>query len=309
MPKRKAQLRTKRRKRRSFRTIFVTTVICAVATLFALIMIAYVIGLRYVSLETADGNHVKFFGWVDASDGTPIRGKIVYSIGMIATVDRDSNTVTYSDGSSYSGEMKGLLKSGKGRMDYGNGDIYEGQWDGDLMNGTGKYSFNNGDVYEGEFKNSKKDGHGVYTYHNGSVFEGNFSEGLRQGEGTMKSVVNGELNAFDTYVGTYDKEKKSGHGVYTWANGDSYEGEYKDDVCSGHGVMRWANGQVYEGEFADNAPDGKGKYSWPTGRIYEGIFEKGLIVRVEYDNGVGDEPDMSGSNQGSLPTTPADTVG
>lgn len=308
MPKRRKS-NAKRRKHRSFRTIFVTTLICAAAALATIVMIAYFIGLRYVSLVTADGNHVKFFGWVDPDDGTPVRGKIVYSIGLIATVDRDSDTVTYSDGSSYSGGMEGLLKSGYGRMDYGNGDIYEGEWMGDLMNGAGKYTYNNGDIYEGNFKNSNNEGRGVYKWHNGSVYEGFFSDGLRHGEGTMKSCVNAQMESFDVYVGWYDKDKKSGSGKYTWANGDVYEGSYKDDVCSGHGVMRWANGQVYEGDFANNTLNGKGKYSWPTGRIYEGIFEDGLIIRVEYDNGVGDEPDMSGSPSGSLPAnTPADTV-
>ena len=283
-----------RKRHRSFRSIFVTVLICAVMAVIVVLLVAYFIGLRYVSLETADGGHVKFFGWVDQDDGTPLRGKIVYSIGLIADVDRDRDTVSYSDGSSYSGGMEGLLKSGAGRMDYGNGDVFEGEWKGDMMNGVGTYTYSNGDVYEGEFVNSKKNGHGVYSWANGSVYEGEFVDDLRCGEGTMKICTNEEFQVFEEYVGTYENDMKSGAGRYKWSNGDVYEGEYKDDVCSGKGVMRWANGEVYEGEFKYNTLNGKGKYSWPSGRIYEGVFENGLIIRVDSDNGVGEDPNVLG---------------
>ena len=128
--------RKKVKKRRSFRTVFLTVLICAVISVLIVAAMLYFIGLRYVSLDTADGTKVKFFGMVD-SEGAPLRGKIVYSVGLIADVDRDRDTISYSDGSSYSGGLDGLLKSGQGKMYYANGDIYEGEWSGDMINGYG----------------------------------------------------------------------------------------------------------------------------------------------------------------------------
>ncbi len=145
------------KKRRSFRAVFLTALICAAVSVLVIVGALWFVGLRYVSLNTADGTKIKFFGMVD-SDGTPMRGKIVYSIGLIADVDRDRDTISYSDGSSYSGGLDGLLKSGQGKMYYANGDIYEGEWSGDMINGHGVYSYVNGDVYEGSFVNSEKSG-------------------------------------------------------------------------------------------------------------------------------------------------------
>ena len=159
------------KKRRSFRAVFLTALICAAVSVLVIVGALWFVGLRYVSLNTADGTKIKFFGMVD-SDGTPMRGKIVYSIGLVADVDRDRDTISYSDGSSYSGGLDGLLKSGQGKMYYANGDIYEGEWSGDMINGHGVYSYVNGDVYEGSFVNSEKSGEGKYTWQDGSVYEG-----------------------------------------------------------------------------------------------------------------------------------------
>ena len=84
------------KKRRSFRAVFLTALICAAVSVLVIVGALWFVGLRYVSLNTADGTKIKFFGMVD-SDGTPMRGKIVYSIGLVADVDRDRDTISYSD--------------------------------------------------------------------------------------------------------------------------------------------------------------------------------------------------------------------
>ena len=198
------------KKRRSFRAVFLTALICAAVSVLVIVGALWFVGLRYVSLNTADGTKIKFFGMVD-SDGTPRRGKIVYSIGLIADVDRDRDTISYSDGSSYSGGLDGLLKSGQGKMYYANGDIYEGEWSGDMINGHGVYSYVNGDVYEGSFVNSEKSGEGKYTWQDGSVYEGTFDANLRHGHGVLTTAGG------DSYDGGFERDKKSGEGKYTWA--------------------------------------------------------------------------------------------
>ena len=60
------------KKRRSFRAVFLTALICAAVSVLVIVGALWFVGLRYVSLNTADGTKIKFFGMVD-SDGTPMR--------------------------------------------------------------------------------------------------------------------------------------------------------------------------------------------------------------------------------------------
>lgn len=171
------QTRRRPKKHRSFKQVFTTTLICAAVSVAAIVMVLFFCGVRYLSLETADGGNIKFFGMVDKS-GAPKSGKIVYSIGLYADVDVDRDSITYSNGDIYDGEFKGLLKDGKGKMLYANGDTYEGEWSGDMINGTGTYKFVNGDTYEGEFKFNTLYGEGKYTWPDGRIYEGYFENGM-----------------------------------------------------------------------------------------------------------------------------------
>ena len=61
--------------------------------------------------------------------------------------------------------------------------------------------------------------------------------------------------------------------------------------------MTGSNGETYEGEFRFNTLNGEGTYTWPSGRVYQGVFENGLIIRVDYDNGIGEDPDVIGDTK------------
>ena len=52
--------------------------------------------------------------------------------------------------------------------------------------------------------------------------------------------------------GNHKDDKKNGHGVYRYADGDVYEGNFKDDERSGHGVYRYTEGKVEDGLWKDN---------------------------------------------------------
>jgi hypothetical protein len=69
--------------------------------------------------------------------------------------------------------------------------------------------------------------------------------GLRNGKGIWtKPYDNGFI---DVYHGEYINDKKSGHGVFTWANGNEYNGEFLEDYKHGHGEMAWTDGRSYKG--------------------------------------------------------------
>ena len=76
------------------------------------------------------------------------------------------------------------------------------------------------------------------------MIEPNMSQ-TKKVEGVDLEVVTVHLDD-GTYTGQLKNNKREGHGVYKWDNGDIYSGEYLDNKKSGRGTYTWANGDVYE---------------------------------------------------------------
>jgi hypothetical protein len=68
---------------------------------------------------------------------------------------------------------------------------------------------------------------------------------MSQTQETKEVVITVHLDD-GTYTGQLKNNKREGHGVYKWDNGDIYCGEYLDNKKSGRGTYTWANGDVYE---------------------------------------------------------------
>lgn len=246
--------------------------ILAVGALFLIFLILFFCGVRYTSSACSDGRTVKFFGivrekeaqngWITVSgpDTQRQRGRLT-----------DGNTITYSDGSVYTGSIQNFKKGGQGTLTYANGDVYEGQFADDQINGVGKLTYASGDVYEGNFENGLPSGTGKLTYADGSTYEGQFAAGRKNGAGVY-------TNGASSFEGTYVNDVKEGYGKQTFANGDVYEGNYKNDMRNGQGTYTFANGETYTGGFKDNQLTGEGTYTWPSGRTITGVFENGVIV-------------------------------
>ena len=98
-------------------------------------------------------------------------------------------------------------------------------------------------------------------------------DGLAQGRGVAEMFK--DNHPYWRYEGEIRDRKVTGHGVYTWPNGNRYEGEFRDDLRSGRGVFTWPNGDRYEGEFRDGKQNGRGVITWPNGDRYEGEFRDG----------------------------------
>ena len=88
------------------------------------------------------------------------------------------NTITYSDGSVYIGEIESNRKNGYGIYYFVNGDMYKGNFKDDKRNGYGVYYFSNGDKYEGNFENNQITGEGTYKWANGRAYTGVFENGI-----------------------------------------------------------------------------------------------------------------------------------
>jgi hypothetical protein len=49
---------------------------------------------------------------------------------------------------------------------------------------------------------------------------------VRHGQGSWRSA----RDSPDIYIGSYEKDKKTGYGRYVWANGCMYEGGFANDL-------------------------------------------------------------------------------
>ena len=88
------------------------------------------------------------------------------------------------------------LREGYGRLIHPTGDMYLGDWKNDKANGTGTFSNLEDYSYNGDWVDDCQHGHGT------EMWESNNSK----------------------YTGKFERSKKNGKGLYTWADGSYYEG-------------------------------------------------------------------------------------
>lgn len=156
-------------------------------------------------------------------------------------------TVTWENGSKYSGDWVNGKAHGHGVMDYSNGDKYEGDWREGSRYGHGTHHFKDGGVYCGQWRNAAPDGQGKMTLGNGSH-----------------------------YVGSWKEGKWHGHGIVRPVNGGEWEGMFHDGKCT-VGTLRRPNGEIEIGRYDSVNPDD----------VKEGVWwgiDRSSIWRV--DNGV-----------------------
>ncbi|TNV76331.1 hypothetical protein FGO68_gene14279 [Halteria grandinella] len=136
-----------------------------------------------------------------------------------------------------------ILTNGDFRLaDLYKGDIeknYEKNGKGELINYYAQYK------YEGRFERDQFIGEGSLTYFNGDRYEGNFFNGyLRKGKCfySNKDYYEGGF-FFDTRHDTY---QRNGEGKY-WSGGDCWDGEWNRDKKSGDGTLTFADGSFQKG--------------------------------------------------------------
>jgi len=138
------------------------------------------------------------------------------------------STVTYEDGSKYTGTLKDGLRHGHGTRECATGS-YEGQWEADQQHGRGKQIWNDGRTYEGGFKYGKFDGQGKMVWH------------------TQKGML--------VYEGEYKDDLKHGIGKFAWEDGRCYDGEWQRGMRHGRGKYTNASNQQKIGYWVDDKFD------------------------------------------------------
>ena len=136
----------------------------------------------------------------------------------------------YTTGAVYSGQWKGGMRHGLGKMKWADGASYEGEWQLNTAHGKGKFFHVEGDVYDGKWANNKANGFGIYTNAKGARYEGHWKDDQQHGEG----VENWSEGA--KYEGEYNLGKKEGTGKYTYADGSTYDGQWTDNKINGFGI-------------------------------------------------------------------------
>lgn len=87
-------------------------------------------------------------------------------------ISEAEGVIRYSNGSSYTGEMKLDERCGTGTMLYANGESYTGEWFGGLKHGEGVYRWPNGDFREGTWVLNKMDNRGTIHLSSGEIYSG-----------------------------------------------------------------------------------------------------------------------------------------
>jgi hypothetical protein len=85
--------------------------------------------------------------------------------------------LSYSDGSSYKGDIDNGVPHGKGLMTWADGSTYDGEWLDGVHHGFGKYTWADGTHYVGEWFEGRMHGPGELTYASGAVQRGEFLTG------------------------------------------------------------------------------------------------------------------------------------
>jgi len=129
-------------------------------------------------------------------------------ITATAWVHRFANGDVYEGewGSTPSGGVRQVQRSGHGVYRFADGQLYEGEWRDDQMAGVGVMAFRTGDRYAGGFRAGQPEGLGVFRYANGDGYAGEVRANSPDGVGEL-SFANG-----DRYQGRVSGRRPSGLG-------------------------------------------------------------------------------------------------
>lgn len=83
--------------------------------------------------------------------GAPVTANTIVAARTAQNLKRGSGTVSFEDGSTYTGQLKDGAPHGKGTMVYADGSRYVGGWKNGVVDGQGRFEDADGTVMEGKF--------------------------------------------------------------------------------------------------------------------------------------------------------------
>lgn len=175
--------------------------------------------------------------------------------------------VIFNEGE-YFGEVSNGMANGYGTLKYHNGDLYVGQWVNNCQTGTGA-----------------KSGHKWYSM-------GTFSNGKRQGKClTVEEIeVPGWSRPKIYYIGNYNNDYKSGHGVSCDYNANAYYGNFANNLPNGKGYLTnfltIRDGYLAEGNFVNGKLSGQ-YYSHARTTFEHGTFYGEVTDNLKHYFGMG----------------------
>ncbi len=96
----------------------------------------------------------------------------------------------------YKGYFDYGQRQGNGTITWNDGSSYSGDWYRDKMHGEGTYTWKSGQKYIGSWKENNMHGYGEMYYTNGDIYKGNFCEDCKNGKGTMYYNDGSRLTGF-----------------------------------------------------------------------------------------------------------------
>jgi hypothetical protein len=127
-------------------------------------------------------------------------------VGFESETTPSIETVLYSNGDKFVGEIVGSKRNGVGTfLWFGESKFtsYSGQWLNDKMHGHGKLVYSSGDTYVGEFENDRKVGVGKYVW--------------------------AKDKKFRSYVGEFENDQLDGIGFVNLLDGSQEFGQWKEN--------------------------------------------------------------------------------
>jgi radial spoke head protein 1 len=80
----------------------------------------------------------------------------------------------------------------------------------------------------------------------------------------------------DSYDGNFVEGKRTGYGVYTYANGDKYEGDWIDNQKDGIGKLFYTETGEYFGRFENGKRHGEGVFTYKKNKdVFSGSWKYG----------------------------------
>lgn len=189
--------------------------------------------------------------------------------GPASTLVTDGpGSVTYANGSKYTGQFRDSKRHGNGSLTTADGTKYECEWQDDMKHGNGKELWPDGTTFEGSYLDGTRHGNGVMAWPEGSRYVGQFAFGRAHGTGRL------ERTDGSVYTGQFQHDCMAGEGRMVWPDGVEYRGQFVDNRREGRGVISWVDGRwrSYDGEWKDGMQRGKGIYADHADRTFLGTW-------------------------------------